>query len=183
MQVRNVSVLIRTASNFLTDFSFDIAWSKPGASPDPCNDAYYGSSAGSTKEVQAVVKYLSGLTNLVSYFDFHSYSQLWMFPYGYKSDLPADYADQAKATDLAVEALRKINNIAFKHGPILSTIYKATGSTADYMYDILKVKYSAAVELRDTGRSGFVLPASQIIPSGEEMKAGLLAFFTYVAAN
>jgi len=29
------------------------------------------------------------------------------------------------------------------------------------------------VELRDTGNYGFILPASQILPTGEEMWAGL----------
>ena len=39
------------------------------------------------------------------------------------------------------------------------------------------------VELRDNGRSGFVLPASQIVPSGEETLDGLIAFWDYAARN
>jgi hypothetical protein len=39
------------------------------------------------------------------------------------------------------------------------------------------------IELRDKGSSGFGLPASQIIPSGEEMIDGLVAFWNYVALH
>jgi Zinc carboxypeptidase len=41
------------------------------------------------------------------------------------------------------------------------------------------VKYSITIELRDAGRSGFILPASQIIPSGEETVEAVLAFWNY----
>jgi hypothetical protein len=37
------------------------------------------------------------------------------------------------------------------------------------------IKYSQALELRDTGEFGFILPADQIIPTGEETLMGLLA--------
>jgi len=33
----------------------------------------------------------------------------------------------------------------------------------------LKARFAYTVELRDTGRHGFVLPADQIKPSGEEL--------------
>jgi len=42
-----------------------------------------------------------------------------------------------------------------------------------------KIKYSFAAELRDTGNNGFVLPANQIRPSGEEVWAGV----KYLLAN
>ena len=41
------------------------------------------------------------------------------------------------------------------------------------------IKYAYSVELRDTGRYGFLLPADQIIPNGEE----IWAFQTSVARN
>jgi len=37
------------------------------------------------------------------------------------------------------------------------------------------VTYSYALELRDTGRYGFMLPANQIRPSGEETSDAFLA--------
>lgn len=63
--------------------------------------------------------------------------------------------------------------MSFKYGPICSTIYQATGSSVDYVNDVVGADYTFTSELRDTGNYGFVLPASQILPSGEEAYAGV----------
>jgi hypothetical protein len=39
--------------------------------------------------------------------------------------------------------------------------------------DVVKSDYTFTSELRDTGNYGFVLPATQIVPSGEEAYAGV----------
>lgn len=53
-------------------------------------------------------------------------------------------------------------------GPSGSTLYPAAGGSDDWARGALNIKYAYTVELRDTGRYGFVLPASQIQPTGEE---------------
>lgn len=73
----------------------------------------------------------------------------------------------------AAAAIRAVYGTTFKYGPICSTIYKATGSSVDYVNDVAKADYVFTAELRDTGASGFVLPASQIVPSGTETYAGV----------
>jgi hypothetical protein len=50
----------------------------------------------------------------------------------------------------------------------------------DYFYDEGGVMYSMTLELRDKGSFGFLLPASEIIPSGQETVEGLVSFWTYV---
>lgn len=50
-----------------------------------------------------------------------------------------------------------------------------TGSTGDWASGVLGVKYSYALELRDKGRYGFLLPANQIIPTGIETFAAMKA--------
>ncbi len=49
------------------------------------------------------------------------------------------------------------------------------GGSIDWTYAVLGVKYSYALELRDKGRHGFLLPAAQIIPTGEETFKAILA--------
>jgi murein tripeptide amidase MpaA len=73
----------------------------------------------------------------------------------------------------AVAAIKAVHGTSFDYGPICSTIYKATGSSVDYVNDVVKSDYTFTSELRDTGNYGFVLPANQIVPSGEEAYAGL----------
>ena len=43
----------------------------------------------------------------------------------------------------------------------------------DYVKDISGAPYAFAVELRDTGMNGFVLPPTQILPSGVETFAAM----------
>ena len=50
-----------------------------------------------------------------------------------------------------------------------------TGGSIDWTYKVLGVKYSFALELRDHGKYGFLLPAEQIIPCGEEMTDAIIA--------
>ncbi|KAJ3000343.1 carbamoyl-phosphate synthase (glutamine-hydrolyzing) cpa2 [Globomyces sp. JEL0801] len=164
--------------------NLDSAWGDTnGASSSPCADDYFGPSAMSSAEAKALGNYLKSLNNVVSYVDVHSYSQLWMFPLGYKCGVKVpDYADLAQATKLAVAALKGVNNLDFKNGPICDTIYQATGTTADYTYDKLKIKYSFALELRPKqsfGTNGFALPPSQIVAASEETLRGLVAAWNY----
>lgn len=73
----------------------------------------------------------------------------------------------------AVAAIKAQSGYTYKYGPICSTIYQATGSSVDYVNDVVGSDYTFTSELRDTGNYGFVLPASQILPSGQETYAGL----------
>ncbi|KAJ3398163.1 Carboxypeptidase A4, partial [Chytridiales sp. JEL 0842] len=87
--------------------NFDSAWSKPGASSNPCADDYYGPAPFASQEAKGVADYITSLTNVVSYIDFHSYSQLWMFPNGYSCSAKAkDYNALFAGGKAAVDALR-----------------------------------------------------------------------------
>ncbi|KAJ3317880.1 carbamoyl-phosphate synthase (glutamine-hydrolyzing) cpa2 [Boothiomyces sp. JEL0866] len=158
--------------------NFPFAWSKPGASGDPCSDAYYGPSPGSSKEVQAITSYIKSLSNVVSYIDFHAYSQLFMFPFGHDCNYKnKDEKDLMNASNAAVKAIKGVNGLRFKNG--------ASGSSVDYIYQELGVKYSFAVELRPNSffGGGFLLPAKYIVPAGKETLAGVIAAWKYVAAH
>ncbi|KAI8909607.1 hypothetical protein EDD86DRAFT_205847 [Gorgonomyces haynaldii] len=160
--------------------NFPYKWGGPGASSSPCADDYRGPSAFVAPETQAVYNYVKGLSNVVSYMDFHSYSQLFMFPYGYDCSVQAaDYNVLLKGSQLAVSGIKGVNGKSFKNGPICQTIYQASGSSVDSMYQ-LGVKFAYTAELRDTGANGFILPASQIVPSGEEIVKGMSALYNYI---
>jgi hypothetical protein len=86
------------------------------------------------------------------------------------------YSCTAKAKDAAefntlgqgfVSTVADVHGTEFEHGPICTTIYAASGSSVDYVYDNSKIKYSFTAELRDTGEYGFVLPPGQIRPASE----------------
>ena len=50
----------------------------------------------------------------------------------------------------------------------------SSGSSVDYTYKTLGIKYSFGVELRDGGNFGVLLPPEQIIPSAEEVVPAFL---------
>lgn len=49
----------------------------------------------------------------------------------------------------------------------------AMGGSYDWAKGVAGIKYSYTLELRDTGTFGFLLPHSQIIPTGRETWAGI----------
>jgi len=147
-------------------------WNRGGSSSNPCSDTYYGPGAGSEPENSAIANYLKNTPRVGCYIDWHSYTQLWMSPYGYSTVLPADYSKHMAILRPGVLAIEKIHGQRYVAGPIASTIYVASGNSVDYAYSI-GILHSYTFELRDTGRYGFILPPAQIIPQGEEVMAAV----------
>ena len=50
-----------------------------------------------------------------------------------------------------------------------------SGSTMDWAYKVLGVRYAFALELRDEGEFGVALPTDQIMPTGMETFAAIKA--------
>lgn len=66
-----------------------------GASRDPCSESYCGSQPFSEPETKGVSDYLSKHNDsIVCYINFHSYSQLWMSPYGWTKTKPGNFTIQ-----------------------------------------------------------------------------------------
>lgn len=59
----------------------------------------------------------------------------------------------------------------------------ASGSSVDWAFDTLEIFYSFAVELRDTGKHGFLLPTDQIIECGRETFEGVKALAYFIKDN
>ncbi|KAJ8302658.1 hypothetical protein KUTeg_019054, partial [Tegillarca granosa] len=143
-----------------------------GGSRDPCNDIYAGHSAMSEPETAALGRYLdSHGSSIIAYLNFHSYGEYWLYPWGYTSTLPTDWRDLDHAARAAANAIHGVHHASFTVGEDTRVLYVAAGGADDYAK-------GHAVELRpdDNSRYGFVLPASQIISSGQEIWAGLKAF-------
>lgn len=73
--------------------------------------------------------------------------------------------------------MKAVHGTSFKYGPVCNTIYQVAGGSVDWVQDVLKADNVFTIELRDTGRYGFVLPPQQIVPSGQESFAGSMYLF------
>merc|ERR1711915_1073224 len=98
-----------------------------------------------------------------------------MTPYGYDYVLPANYDEQYRVAEIGVNALTAVHGTQFTYGNIADVIYLAAGGSSDWAYDSVGVQYTYALELRDTGNWGFLLPPEQILPTAEETLAGIIA--------
>lgn len=66
-----------------------------------------------------------------------------------------------------------------RHSLALLFSDSASGITVDWAYD-RGIKYAFSFELRDTGQYGFLLPASQIVPTAEETWMALRTIMKHV---
>ena len=73
------------------------------------------------------------------------------------------------------EICRNEHGTVFQSGPTATVIYPASGTSSDWAHEKLGIKYSFAIELRDKGASGFLLPVNEIQPTVEETYAGVVA--------
>merc|ERR1712130_687977 len=147
-------------------------WGETGVSFDPCSEVYCGSAAFDQPESANIRDFVLTLDPLpVLGHTFHSYSQLWLWPYGYDyGAYPENYKEVRQLAIDASDALFQVHGTVFD--PINSAdLYPAAGASDDW-YKSIGCRYAFTTELRDTGHYGFELPKEQIIPSGEEMWAG-----------
>jgi len=165
--------------------NWKFGWGGPGASTDPCKEDFQGVLAMSENEVQHVDRFLkSQLKRLVGYLDVHSYSQLWLIPWGYAKENVKDYNELMAIGKAAVETVKSAGfNTTYTLGSPSRLLYLSTGTLQDYVYGSLGVKYSFAVEPRDKGQFGFILPPSLIEPTAKELYEGLKAMIQKMKVN
>jgi len=153
-------------------------WGEAGVSHNSCSDIYCGTGPFSEIETQNIKNYVEALSpKPVLGHCIHSYSQLWLWPYGYAYNAyPPNKDEIKKLAEDAADALYRVHGTVFD--PINSAeLYPAAGAADDWYRGGLGARYSFTTELRDTGYYGFVLPPEQIIPSGEELFAGMKVVF------
>jgi len=152
--------------------NFDFQWMTIGESSNPCSETYAGPRAYSEPEAQAVANYLSTLTGTWELFiTLHTYGQLWMTPWGYTKDLPADYVEMARVGQAAVAAIQSTSGKVYRMGSAANILYESSGTSRDWAKGVPRIPYVYTIELRDT--SSFVLPPTEIRPTGQEIWAAL----------
>ncbi|RXG61932.1 Metallocarboxypeptidase A-like protein [Armadillidium vulgare] len=120
---------------------------------------YDGPSAASepeTQATQAAIIDLAGNANLEVLYSLHSYSELWMYAFGWDDTLPEEANELDRVTAIGVDALA------------------ATPLQATLWIWLLHGVIHSYLELRDKGLHGFLLPEDQIFQL-QETWAGLIA--------
>jgi murein tripeptide amidase MpaA len=169
------------SSTFGVDLNrnFSVGFGGSGSSGNPASDTYRGPSAFSEPETRALRDHVAANPPLIGYIDYHSFSQLVLWPWGYTTAVAPDDGRLRFFGDRLESALDDVG-LSYRTGPAAATLYVASGVTIDYFY----ATYGAmayCIELRDTGTFGFLLPADQIWPTQQENWAGFERFFMDMA--
>ena len=150
-------------------------WGGGGSSGSQNNETYRGTAAFSEPETQALRDFILGNTNIRGYMDYHSFSQLILWPFGNVCSAPTE-PDQSKFSMLGnrmQQLIEGVHQSYYEPGPICLTLYQASGGSVDYVYGTAG-RTGFTIELRDTGEFGFELPADQIMPTCEENLPAIL---------
>ena len=141
--------------------NFGYHWGGYGASDNACKETYRGPSAFSEPESRAMRDFLlAGEQNFVLYLTFHSYGQYILYPWGYDKLDTKDWRDLQRVGDITNSALQRINNgVTYQVGSAAKMLYPASGGSDDWAKGGAGIKFSYTVELPDTGKHGFILPA------------------------
>lgn len=162
--------------------NYNSHWGEGGSSSNPCSDTYMGASPASAPETQNTVAYFKKQSSIIGAIDMHSYSQLILRPWGYTSANSPDETFLKSVGDGMRQTILNAGGVSYTSQKSID-LYVTTGTASDWFYDDEATEsndgYRAAgftIELRDTGRYGFVLPPSEIIPNGNEIYHAFIYF-------
>lgn len=94
---------------------------------NPCAETYPGSRAFSEPETKAISEHLKKLgPDLISYFSFHSYSQLLLIPYGDSAAHRDNYDELFSVGKRMVEEIKNEFGTEYQVGNIVEILCKHT---------------------------------------------------------
>ena len=162
--------------------NWSVGWGGGGSSGDTGDETYRGPFAFSEPETCVLRDYITADPNILAFMDYHSYSELILWPYGYTSAEPPE-PDRTTFYTLGYamqDLIYDVHGHLYDAGPIYSTIYQASGGSVDWAYgDQGRIGFT--IELRDTGQYGFQLPPEQILPTCEENLPAILHLTQWAA--
>ncbi|MBK1788533.1 M14 family metallopeptidase [Prauserella cavernicola] len=144
-----------------------------GSSDDPADETYRGTEAFSSPEAKAVADFVDsrvvgGAQQITAHIDFHTYSELVLWPYGYTSDDTAEGMTPEEAKRFADVGTEMAESNGYTPQQS-SDLYITDGSINDWMWGEHKI-LSFTFEMYPAsggGIDGFYPPDEQIGPQTE----------------
>ena len=157
-------------------------WGGSGSSGSGSSDIYRGPSPFSEPETTIVSNHFLSLPRAAAHIDFHSFSQLILYPWGYTfNQLPEpERTIYSNLADDMSAAIQGVHGSYYRPQPA-SDLYIADGIASDWSAS--EDMWGFTIELRPDENSGFQfeLPPAQIIPTGEENLEALITLAEFVA--
>ena len=154
--------------------NWSVAWGGDGTSGNKRSDIYRGEYAFSEPETQAM-RNLAKREHFALHVDFHAFSQLILYPWGWSAKPTDDHAKYAGIGDKVASAMYAQHGVNYKLMQSVE-LYPAAGTMTDWMYgEAGALSYTIELRPKSGFRNGFVLPPSQIKPTSDEAFAALVA--------
>jgi carboxypeptidase T len=154
--------------------NYSVAWGDAGSSMDPRSPNYRGEHAFSEPETRAL-QALFARERVAAHVDFHSFSQVIVYPWSHQRTPPPDRDRLAGIADRMATAIHAAHGETYAIRPGSELSVGAGGTATDWSYGEHGA-LSFIVELRPArGPGGFVLPPEQIVPTCDEGLASVLA--------
>jgi len=154
-------------------------WGEEGASTNPSSETFRGANAFSEPETLALANFELANPRIKGHLDYHSYSQLILYPWGYQAANPPDNSIYNAETGRMAQLFARSSGRSYDYGPIYATIYPASGNSVDWSYGVAGTK-AITIELPDTGEYGFLLPESQILSVCTEQLEGAVDYALWI---
>ncbi len=165
--------------------NFATGWGGPGADSNTDSDVYRGTAPFSEPESQALRDYTLSVPNRAFHIDFHAFSQLVLYPWGFtESPIPQpDLGIQQSLANAYAADIASATGASYLPIPG-ADLYIASGISTDWHYDQAGV-YSFTVELRpdEGGIGGFDPSPALILPTVRENFAAVLGLGESVAVG
>ena len=189
------------------DRAFGFAWDGNDTADNPCSEDFAGTAPLQAPEAKLLTDWARNQTEnnnvtFVSFLDLHSYSQQILYPYSFSCTV-----EPPNLEDLEEVALGLAKSFRLSHGHYYgvssacegsvsfkfdkqrkekfarSQMEASGGSALDFFYHEMRVKYSYQIKLRDIGTYGFLLPSSQIVPTGKEAYEAVIGLGRWLLGN
>jgi len=188
------------------DRGFGFEWDGTSFQSNPCSESYQGDEPFQAVESHRLAEWAKNETEnngveFVGFLDLHSYSQQVLYPYSYSCSAEPPTIENLE--ELAV-GIAKAIRVTSGHSYMVSSACEGAvpssaksrnskpkaarmetggGSAMDWFYHEMRVRYSYQIKLRDTGSYGFLLPADQIVDTGEEAFSAVKYFGDFLMGN
>lgn len=144
-----------------------------GASDDPQNDIYRGPASASEPEVKALKSLMDDPNrHFRAQLDYHNYSQLILYPWGYQEFETPDASTLASLAQRMSADMRAVANRFYRPEQSID-LYATTGSSTDYAYGTNRVPAPFVIEMRPEC-CDFTVPERDIPVVNRENWAGAL---------
>jgi murein tripeptide amidase MpaA len=151
-----------------------------GGSDDPTNDIYRGPRAESEPEVKAIKSLVDDPNrHFRAQLDYHNYSQLILYPWGYTSFETDDNSTLSTLAQRMSDAVFAVDRKRYRPEQAID-LYNLTGSSIDYAYGVNHVPAPFVVEMRPDC-CDFSVTEAQIPVVNQETWAGAQALLNWAA--